>query len=276
MLASAEVGSTRIYFINKKTPIHESSVPIGYPMEGCDVLLVGPDGSSLGIDQVGEIAVRSRYLSPGYWRRPDLTAAAFLPDPEGSDARIFRTGDLGCILADGCLVHRGRKDSHVKIRGFSVELGEVEAALSQLDEVKQAAVTVKEVTPGNQILVGYVVRREPSTLTVNAIRTALAARLPDFMVPSVFVFLTSFPLTGPGKVDYRALPAPNRARPDLQTPFVPAQTDVEVELVRMWCEVLSLDQVGVQDNFFDLGGQSLLAARLFAEIDKTFGRPLPL
>jgi amino acid adenylation domain-containing protein len=122
MLASAEVGSTRIYFMDKETPIHENVVPIGYPLEGCEVLLFDSDGSALGFNEIGEIAVRSRYLSPGYWRRPDLTEAAFLPDPEGGEARIYRTGDLGCMLPDGCLVHRGRKDFHVKIRGYSVEL----------------------------------------------------------------------------------------------------------------------------------------------------------
>jgi amino acid adenylation domain-containing protein len=276
MLASAEVGSTRIYFIDKETAISEKIVPIGYPMEGCDVLLLDSHGNSVGIEQIGEIAVRSHYLSPGYWRRPDLTAAAFLADPEGGDARIFRTGDLGFMLADGCLLHRGRKDSHVKIRGYSVELGEVEAALIELDGVKQATVTAKEVTPGNQLLVGYIVSARGSALTVNAIRTSLAKKLPDFMVPSAFVFLTSFPLIGPGKVDYRALPLPSRDRPELQTPFVAARSEAEKDLVRMWCEVLSLDRIGVQDNFFDLGGQSMLAARLFAEIDKTYGRLLPL
>ena len=129
MLASAEVGSTRVYFMGKETPIHENLVPIGYPMEECEVLLLDADGNALGFNQVGEIAIRSRYLSPGYWRRSDLTEAAFLPDPEGGDARIYRTGDLGFMLPDGCLVHRGRKDSHVKIRGYSVELAEIEAAL---------------------------------------------------------------------------------------------------------------------------------------------------
>jgi amino acid adenylation domain-containing protein len=276
MLASSEVGSTRIYFIDKETPIHENVVPIGYPMEGCDVLLLGSDGSALGFDQIGEIAVRSRYLSPGYWRRPDLTEAAFLPDPEGGDARIFRTGDLGCMLADGCLLHRGRKDLHVKIRGYSVELAEIEAALMELDAVKQAAVTTKEQTPGNQVVVAYLVPTGQWTLNVNAIRKALAVKLPEYMIPSAFVFLASLPLIGPGKVNFRALPDPGRVRPDLETLFVAPRTEIEKDLAKIWCEVLSLDQVGIQDNFFDLGGHSLVAARLFAEIEKTLGRRLPL
>jgi non-ribosomal peptide synthetase component F len=119
MLAMAEVGSARVYFMGRETPIVESLVPIGYPLEDCEVLLLDADGKAPGLNQVGEIAIRSRYLSPGYWRRTDLTEAAFLPDPEGGDSRIFRTGDLGSMLSDGCLVHRGRKDSHVKIRGYS-------------------------------------------------------------------------------------------------------------------------------------------------------------
>jgi amino acid adenylation domain-containing protein len=143
MLASAEVGSTRVYFMDKETALYDNLVPIGYPLEGCEVFLLDPDGNRLGFNEIGEIAVRSRYLSPGYWERPDLTEATFLPDPEGGDARVYRTGDLGHMLPDGCLVHRGRKDFHVKIRGYSVEIAEIEAVLLDLDSVKEGVVTTK-------------------------------------------------------------------------------------------------------------------------------------
>jgi len=276
MLASAEVGSTRIYFMDKETPIHENVVPIGYPMEGCDVVLLNSDGSALGFDQIGEIAVRSRYLSPGYWRRPDLTEAAFLPDPEGGDARIYRTGDLGCMLPDGCLVHRGRKDFHVKIRGYSVELAEIEAALIKLDGVKEAVVTTKEHAQGNRVLVAYVVPAGQSALSVSAMRQALAAKLPDYMIPSAFVFLDSFPLVGPGKVNLRALPVPGRARPDLGTPFAFPRTPVEDKIAKIWAEVLDVDQIGIHDRFLELGGDSLLATRVISRVIAAFRVEVPM
>jgi amino acid adenylation domain-containing protein len=276
MLASAEVGSTRVYFIDKDTLIHENLVPIGYPMEGCEVLLLDGDGKALGTNQVGEIAVRSRYLSPGYWRRPDLTEAAFLPDPKGGDRRIFRTGDLGCMLPDGCLVHHGRKDSHVKIRGYSVELAEIEAALIEFDGVKEAVVTTKENAHGNQILVAYVVPTGASVVAVSALRKGLAAKLPDYMIPSAFVLLDCFPLVGPGKVDYRALPVPSRARPDLATALAFARTPVEEKLVKIWTHFLDVDQVGIHDRFLELGGDSLLASRIICHVIDVFRVEVPL
>ena len=276
MLASAEVGSTRIYFMDKETLIHDNAVPIGYPMEGCDVLLLDSDGSALGFDRIGEIAVRSRYLSPGYWRRPDLTEAAFLADPEGGDARIYRTGDLGCMLSDGCLVHRGRKDSHVKIRGYSVELAEIEAALRELDGVKQAVVTTKEHALGNQVVVAYVVANRESTFTASAIRMALAAKLPDYMIPSAFVFLDSLPLVGPGKIDIRALPDPGRGRPELDTPFAFPRTPVEEHIAKIWAQILDVDQVGIHDRFLELGGDSLLASRVVCRVIDVFLIEVPL
>ena len=276
MLASAEVGSTRVYFIDKETRIHENVVPIGYPLEGCEVLLLDSDGNTVGIDKMGEIAVRSRYLSPGYWRRPDLTEAAFLPDPAGGDARIYRTGDLGCMLPDGCLVHRGRKDFHVKIRGFSVELAEIETALLELDTVKEAVVTTKENAQENQILVAYVVPTGQFVLSVSAIRKALAAKLPDYMIPSAFVFLDSLPLVGPGKVNLRALPVPSRERPDLETAFVFPRTPIEEKIATIWAQVLDVNQVGIHDRFFELGGDSLLASRVISRVIEIFLIKVPL
>ena len=276
MLASAEVGSTRVYFMDKHTHLPENVVPIGYPMEGCEVVLLDADGSALGFDQIGEIAVRSRYLAPGYWRRPDLTEASFLPDPEGGDARIYRTGDLGCMLADGCLVHRGRKDSHVKIRGYSVELAEIEARLVELDTVKEAVVTTKEHTHGNQILVAYIVPTGQSAPTISALRKALTAKLPDYMIPSAFVYLDSLPLAGPGKINFRALPVPGKARPDLETPFTFPRTPVEEKIAKIWAHVLDVDQVGIHDRFFELGGDSLLATRVISRVLEVFLVEVPL
>jgi hypothetical protein len=234
------------------------------------VLLLDGDGKAVGANQVGEIAVRSHYLSAGYWRRPDLTAAAFLADPEGGAARIFRTGDLGCMLPDGCLVHRGRKDSHVKIRGYSVELAEIEAALIELDGVKEAVVATKENRQGNQVLVAYVVPTEASPVPVGAFRKGLAEKLPDYMMPSAFIVLDRFPRIGPGKVNLRALPAPGTARPDLDVAFALPRTPVEEKIVEIWSQLLDVDQVGIHDHFLDLGGDSLLASRIISRVIEVF------
>ena len=276
MLASAEVGTTRVYFMNKETQLSDNLVPVGYPLEGCDVLILDPDGTRLDFNQVGEIAVQSRYLSPGYWRMPDLTEASFLRDPEGGDARIYRTGDLGCMLPDGCLVHRGRKNSHVKIRGYSVEIAEVEAALSDLEGVKEAVVTTRETPQGNQIWVSYIVPNEKSSLTVGAIRKTIETTLPDYMVPSAFLFLDSLPLAGPGKVNLKALPDPSRARPELEIPLVQPRTSIEREVAAIWAEILEVEQVGIDDNFFLLGGDSLLASRVISRVIHTFRIDVPL
>jgi len=276
MLASNEVGSTRAYFVDKNTRIHDPVVPVGYGLEACDILLLDERGGRLGFDEVGEIAVQSRYLAPGYWRKPELTAASFLPAPEGGDARIFRTGDLGLMRPDGCLVHLGRTDSHVKIRGYSVETAEVEAVLRDAGGVRDVVVTTRERSPGHQILVAYVVPTERPAVSIGALRGTVAATLPDYMVPSAFVILDELPLAGPGKVNVRALPEPDRGRPDLATPLVQPRTPVEEAMAGIWTEVLGLDQVGIHDPFFDLGGNSLLASQVVSRVIRAFQLDVPL
>lgn len=207
---------------------------------------------------------------------PELTEACFLSDPEGGDARIYRTGDLGCMLPDGCLVHRGRKNSHVKIRGYSVEISEVEAALGDVDGVKEAVVTTKDNTQGNQVLVAYVVPTGKVSLSVAAVRKAAAAKLPDYMIPSAFVLLDSLPLAGPGKVNLTALPELGRGRPELETPFALARTPVEQEIAHIWAELLGFEQIGIDDDFFQLGGDSLLASRVISRVIDAFRINVPL
>src|SRR5262249_39534441 len=154
-LGATEVGNYRLYFVDAETPI-EDVVPGGYSVEDKEVLLLDERGEAAGFDQVGEILVRSRFLSPGYWRRPELTREAFIPDPAGGDLRTYRTGDLGIMRHDGCLVYLGRKDFQVKIRGNRIETAEVEAALLDLGTVAQAVVVAREDTPGDQRLVAYI------------------------------------------------------------------------------------------------------------------------
>ena len=276
ILASAEVGSTRVYFVGKATPVEEHFLPVGYAFQGCNVLLLDAAGNRLGCNEVGEIAVQSRFLSPGYWRMPELTASVFSADPTGGGERIYRTGDLGCMLPDGCLLHRGRKDSHVKIRGYSVELAEIEAALVSLDAVRETVVTTRDDAQGNQALVAYVIPRDPAAASASALRAALSAQLPDYMIPAAFVFMAEFPLLGPGKVNLRALPAPGSARPELDVPFALPRTAVEEALVRIWSDVLKLDRIGIHDRFLDLGGNSLMATRVIAQTRDAFDAEVTL
>jgi acyl-coenzyme A synthetase/AMP-(fatty) acid ligase len=195
--------------------------------------LLDDTGDAVGFDQIGEIAVKGRYLGCGYWRRPDLTQAAFLPDPEGGAKQVYRTGDLGIMLPDGCLVPLGRKDFQVKVRGYRVELAEVEIALLKLDSVKEAVVVGQADPHGEQRLVAYLVPGTQPVPPAGTLRRLLAQDMPDYMIPSAFVWLNSFPLTANGKVDRRALPAPDRDRPELEQAYQAPGTTTEQMLAEI-------------------------------------------
>ena len=236
------------------------------------------DGQKVGFSQVGEIAVKSRYLSMGYWRRSDLTKAKFLPDRESGDRRIYLTGDLGRMSPDGCLEHLGRKDFQVKIRGLRVDVTEVEKVLVSHPGVKEAIVTTRKDQLGDAQLVAYFVPSNRVAPTVSGLRNLLREKLPDHMIPSTFIKLDAIPLTatGSGKVDPRALPEPGNKRPDVDTPYVPSRTPVEEKVAKIWTEVLALNLVGIHDNFFELGGHSLAATRVVSKVIQTFQLELPV
>ena len=232
-------------------------------------------GKTVGVNEIGEIAIRSPYLAVGYSQLPDLTRAKFLSDPEDSDQRTYLTGDLGRMLPDGCRSTSGAKIFRVKARGFTIDVSETEAALIALDVVKDAVVVAREDAEGDRRLVAYIV---PSAgrPTVSLLRRALAEKLPQYMIPSAVVLLDNMPLTATGKIDRRTLPDPRTARPELDRPFVAPSTPIEVQLAQIWSEVLGLDHVGVDDNLFDLGGHSLTAARVVTRAIKHFQLALPL
>jgi acyl carrier protein len=271
-----ETATIRSYFMDKTTPIDGARVPIGYPVDDKEVLLLDESGEHAGRNCIGEIAVKSRYLSLGYWRRPDLTRAKFLPDPNGGEERTYLSGDLGRMAADGCLFHVGREDFRVKVRGYSVEVSEIEMALLEHAAVKEAAVVGRETQSDDRQLVAYFVPSEKPAATVTQLRNFLKARLPDYMIPSAFVLLRAVPLTPNGKIDRRALPDPGQSRPELDTPYVAGTTPVEEQLAKIWAEVLSLNRVGIHDNFFDLGGHSLAATRVVSRVLKRFQVDIPL
>lgn len=274
-LGSTETGSIRWYCINKTTELNGPLVPVGYPVADNTIVLLDATGQVVAGDAIGEIAVRSRYLSPGYWQRLDLTQAVFLPDPDDSEARLYRTGDLGRMLPDGCLVHLGRKDFQVKIRGHRIEVSEIEATLLDLPTVREVAVIARPDHTGEQRLIAYLVPHAYPAPTVTVLRHTLAETLPDYMIPSAFVVLDSFPQAPNGKIDYRALPAPKRLRPDLPHPCVAPRTLIEAQLSRLWSEVLDLESIGVHDHFLDLGGHPLMATQIMARVHDVWHVAIP-
>ncbi|HKG81229.1 MAG TPA: phosphopantetheine-binding protein, partial [Pyrinomonadaceae bacterium] len=193
----------------------------------------------------------------------------FMADPFGGEGgRLYRTGDLVRFLANGSLEYLGRRDEQVKVRGFRIELGEIEAALQSQRHVKEAAVIVREDVPGEKRLVAYVVGEKKS----GELRTALREKLPEYMVPSAFVFLEELPLTPNGKVNRKALPAPNSDRTDLETTRVLPRNEAEEAIAAAWREVVTVEQIGIYDNFFDLGGHSLLLVKIHNRLQEAFNR----
>jgi amino acid adenylation domain-containing protein len=275
-VSSSETHYLTDYLIDHETDIGGREMPAGYPVEDKEIYLLDDTGKALGCNEIGEIAVRSSYLSPGYWRSPELTEAKFKLDPtSGAEKRIYITGDLGLFLPDGCLVYRGRKDLRVKIRGYTVEITEIENALLKYPDVKEAGVAGWDRESGEKYLVAYVVPHQNSAPTISELHNFLREKLPDYMIPSYLVFLESLPLTN-GKLDRRALPKPDDKRPELSTPYTLPRSESEVKLVQIWEEVLDVRPVGVNDNFFDLGGHSLAATRVVSQVIKHFQLELPL
>jgi amino acid adenylation domain-containing protein len=275
-LGATEITHMRKYFVDQEVSIPDSVVPVGYPEEGVQVLLLDEAGQEVGVGAVGQIAVKSRALALGYWRRPDLTQARFLPDPHGGDERLYLTGDLGRMADDGCLIHVGRQDFQVKIRGHRVEVGEIETALLAHPGVKEAVVTAPEDSRGETRLAAYLVASQEPTPSPGALRDSLAVKLPDYMLPTAFMFFDALPLTSSGKVDRRALPIPRQEDYSPDGTFVAPLTPLESALADIWSQVLGRTHVGIHANFFALGGHSLLATQVISRVRDAFGVELTL
>jgi len=275
-LAFTEASVAAQYLITADTDLTGNTVPVGRPADQMEILVLGDDGRPAGPEQVGEIALRSRHLSPGYWRRPELTGKAFSADGNGSGKRTYRTGDLGRIRADGLLEYAGRKDFRVKIRGYTIEVTEVEVALLELGSIRSTVVVAHEDQNGDQRLVAYYVPARDPAPTSAELRARLSERLPDFMVPSAFLVVDALPVTSTGKVDRLALPRPDFARLEGADGYVEARTPTEATVAGIWTEVFGVGRVGVHDDFFALGGHSLIAGQIVARIRRAFGVDLPL
>ncbi len=274
---ASETGTIAQFALDSATTFQGNIAPVGGVIQDKSVLLLDSEGRPAARGEVGEIAVQSRFLSPGYWRNAELTESKFRPDPSGGDERIYLTGDLGRFESNNVLVHVGRRDSQVKIRGQRIETGEVEGALRLVVGVRDAAVVALDDESGEKRLVGYVVAavgaRPP---TVEELAGALRRQLPESMIPATFVLLDAMPMTPNGKIDRKALPAPGRSRPALATQLVAPRSATEESIAGIWCEVLTVDVVGIDDDFFDVGGDSLKAALVHSRMLETFGVDLSL
>nr|QEO74681.1 AMP-dependent synthetase and ligase [uncultured bacterium] len=253
-------------------------VPIGRPLTNVQIYLLDEHLRPVPVGIPGGLYIGGCGLARGYLDRPALTAERFIPDPFSSEpgARLYQTGDLARFLPDGCIEFLGRSDQQVKIRGFRVEPGEVEAVLSAHPHLAQAAVVAREDAPGDRRLVAYFVAKEGQTCGAAELRRHLAARLPAYMVPLAFVQLDALPLNANGKVDRGALPPPDEGRPELETKFVAPRSAVERRLAGFYAEVLGLQAVGVEDDFFDLGGHSLHATQVISRVRDCFNVELHL
>ncbi|MEH2088955.1 non-ribosomal peptide synthetase [Nostoc sp.] len=252
------------------------TVPIGRPIANTQIYILDSHLQSVAVGVAGELHIGGLGLARGYLKRPELTKEKFIHNPfeKAGEGKLYKTGDLARYLPDGNIEYLGRIDNQVKIRGFRIELGEIEAVLNQHSDVQVSCVIPREDNPGDKRLVVYVVPHEHCTPIISELRQYLKAKVPDYMVPNAFVILKYLPLTPNGKIDPRALPAPSQSR-DLER-FVAPRNQLELQLVQIWSQILKVDEVGVKDNFFDIGGHSLLVPYLLAQIQQQFGKSLPL
>jgi amino acid adenylation domain-containing protein len=269
---ASEASGIVEYRIGPDTPLPPERVPAGYPLEGVEILILGETGAPLGAGEVGEIAVRSRYLSPGYWRRPDRTRALFLGDPASGGMRVYRTGDLGRVGPDGCLEVIGRLDHQVKVRGYLVQPDEIERRLAEHPGIREAVVVGRDDGSGDTRLVAYVVPVERPGPAAALLRQFLQTRLPEYMLPSAFVSLEALPVTTNGKVNRAVLPPPDEGAGRAE--FVRLRNPLEHQIAEIWEELLGVRPIGATDDFFALGGNSLHAAAFVAALERACGRVL--
>jgi len=269
-----ETTMTKFFYFVTPQDKDRRFIPIGKPMEGARALVVDARGSACSPGAVGEIYIRTPFRSLGYYNQPELTREVFIKNPFNDDPNdiVYKTGDLGRVLEDGNFEFLGRKDSQVKIRGVRIELAEIESQLREHEFVRNVAVIDRESSRGDKYLCAYVV--STGEFDHGALRSFLSQRLPEYMIPA-FMQVDELPVTLSGKVDRRALPDPKHVRLDDDDVTGPRDA-VELRLTNIWKDVLNVKPIGVQDNFFDLGGHSFLAVSLMSRIEREFGVKLPL
>lgn len=263
-------GPTETTIWSAVSPVQadEGAVPIGKPIANTQLYVLDERLQPVPVGVVGELYIGGAGLAVGYLRRPELTAERFINGPFANQgSRIYKTGDQARYRSDGVIECLGRLDSQVKLRGYRIELEEVEAVLAEYPGIQRAIVAVREDVPGEKYLVAYLIPAERSTPIPAELRAHVSKFLPQYMVPSAFVALDTIPLTPNGKVDRRALPMPDRSRCEAEASYVGPRTNIEEKLTAIWAEILNVNTVGVNDNFFELGGHSLLLTRLRHELE---------
>ena len=248
------------------TPV--APVSIGRPISNAQVYILDQYLQPVPIGVPGEMHIGGAGLARGYWQRPELTNAKFIPNPfeELGNSKLYKTGDLARFRANGSLEYLGRVDNQVKIRGFRIELGEIETVLRQHPQVLQSVAIAHEDVPGQKRLVAYIVPQHQQP-TIDELRHFLKEKLPNYMIPAAFMLLKTLPITANGKVDYRALPTPDFSH-HVEDKFIAPRTVIEEKLVAIWSEVLRIGKVGIHDNFFELGGDSILSIQLISKANQ--------
>jgi aryl carrier-like protein len=250
-------------------PSDEGTIPIGRPIANTQVYVLDERLRPVPLGAPGELCIGGVQVARGYINQPALTAERFVANPFRPGERIYRTGDIARQRSDGAVEFLGRRDHQVKIRGVRVEVGEVEAALATHPAVARAVVAPwDDRDGGGQQLVAYVVLEGAAAIGLGQLRAHLHSRLPDYMVPAAFITLATLPLTANGKVDRRALPAPDAGRLGVEAEFVAPRTEVESTLAAIWAQLLRVEQVGTSDNFFELGGDSIIAIRVVVRANR--------
>jgi len=274
-LSSSEIGIITRNVIRHDTPLEPGKIPAGTPSINKEVFLLDEEGNEVPPGEIGEIVVRSDQPFHGYWRRPELTDEKFIPDPADASQKLFCSGDLGRFRPDGQLEHMGRKDFRVKIRGFSVDLSAIENVLMSFSGV-QRAVAVAAVDPaGQKRLVAYVLPAKGVQVTVKKLRDIVSENLPSYMIPALIMIVPELPLGVTQKVDRAALPVPHWDESMPSVPFTPPGDAIEVKLSAVWKKTLRIQQVGINDDFFELGGDSLMAMQLLLAMEQEFAEKVP-
>jgi acyl-CoA synthetase (AMP-forming)/AMP-acid ligase II/acyl carrier protein len=269
---------TTVWSTTYKVNHDRGSIPIGRPIANTSIHIVDDHLQPVPIGVPGELMIGGAGVVRGYLNRPELTADRFIRNPFSDDpqARLYRTGDLARYLADGNIEFLGRMDFQVKIRGYRIELGEIEAVLNDYPAVHESVAIAREDVPGQKKIVAYVVPRNGEHLSTKELRNYTKERLPDYMVPAHVVALQAFPQTPNKKIDRKALPPPGNNRPERGADFEPPCTEIEEAVAEIWAEALGVHEVGRNENFFDLGGDSLSACGIILSIRQTCSVDLPL
>jgi len=269
-LSSTEAGGITKMFYHTDTEINQEVLSVGYLFEPMRLFILDEDNNPVPENKIGQIAYSSPAILKGYWKRPELNARVFIPDPEEPGKTLFLSGDMGCITLEGELQFHGRKDDQLKIRGFRVEVAEVEASLARHPAVKDVCVMglVEQNLSKSVQLVAYVNIIAGNLVTQNHLRSFCLENLPDYMVPSRFIFMKDWPINQNGKVDRKALPKPDASRPELSATYSAPKTELENQICAIWQDILGLEKVGIDDDFFELGGSSLSALQMIMAVEK--------